>query len=150
MSGTAAQRLRDEWASDPRWRGVRRSYPAEDVVRLRGVVQEEHTLARRGAERLWRLLHEEEYVHALGALTGNQAVQMVRAGLKAIYLSGWQVAADANLAGQTYPDQSLYPANSVPAVVRRINTALLRAGQITPADGGATEHAEGAGAPGDV
>jgi isocitrate lyase len=126
----AAERLRTEWATDPRWRGVTRPYRPEDVVRLRGVVSEEHTLARRGAERLWHLLHTEEYVPALGALTGNQAVQMVRAGLKAIYLSGWQVAADANLAGQTYPDQSLYPANSVPAVVRRINNALLRAGQI--------------------
>ncbi|WFE66434.1 isocitrate lyase [Micromonospora sp. WMMD714] len=131
----AVERLRTEWETDPRWRGVRRSYRAEDVVRLRGAVQEEHTLARRGAERLWELLHTEDYVHALGALTGNQAVQMVRAGLKAIYLSGWQVAADANLAGHTYPDQSLYPANSVPAVVRRINNALLRAGQITTAEG---------------
>jgi isocitrate lyase len=114
---------------------VQRSYGPEDVIRLRGPVLEEHTLARRGAERLWRLLQEEEYVHALGALTGNQAVQMVRAGLKAIYLSGWQVAADANLAGHTYPDQSLYPANSVPAVVRRINNALLRAGQIAAVEG---------------
>lgn len=131
----AVERLRTEWETDPRWQGVRRSYRAEDVVRLRGTVQEEHTLARRGAERLWELLHTEDYVHALGALTGNQAVQMVRAGLKAIYLSGWQVAADANLAGHTYPDQSLYPANSVPAVVRRINNALLRAGQITTAEG---------------
>ncbi|MFY1583832.1 isocitrate lyase [Micromonospora sp. WMMD734] len=131
----AVERLRTEWETDPRWQGVRRSYRAEDVVRLRGAVQEEHTLARRGAERLWELLHTEDYVHALGALTGNQAVQMVRAGLKAIYLSGWQVAADANLAGHTYPDQSLYPANSVPAVVRRINNALLRAGQITTAEG---------------
>ncbi|MEU1755172.1 isocitrate lyase [Micromonospora matsumotoense] len=131
----AVERLRTEWETDPRWRGVRRSYRAEDVVRLRGAIQEEHTLARRGAERLWELLHTEDYVHALGALTGNQAVQMVRAGLKAIYLSGWQVAADANLAGHTYPDQSLYPANSVPAVVRRINNALLRAGQITTAEG---------------
>ena len=133
MSGTA-DNLREEWATDPRWRGVERTYTADDVVRRRGVVQEEHTLARRGAERLWRLLHEEDYVHALGALTGNQAVQQVRAGLKAIYLSGWQVAADANLSGHTYPDQSLYPANSVPAVVRRINNALLRAGQITTAE----------------
>jgi isocitrate lyase len=132
---TTAQRLQDEWTTDPRWRGVERTYTAEDVVRLRGAIQEEHTLARRGAERLWSLLHEEPYVHALGALTGNQAVQMVRAGLKAIYLSGWQVAADANLAGHTYPDQSLYPANSVPAVVRRINNALLRAAQITTAEG---------------
>jgi isocitrate lyase len=110
---------------------VERTYTAEDVVRLRGSVVEEHTLARLGAERLWKLLHTEDYVNALGALTGNQAVQQVRAGLQAIYLSGWQVAADANLAGQTYPDQSLYPANSVPQVVRRINNALLRADQIS-------------------
>jgi isocitrate lyase len=129
-----AAELRRLWETDPRWKGVTRTYDAADVVRLRGRVQEEHTLARLGAERLWRLLHEEDYVHALGALTGNQAVQQVRAGLKAIYLSGWQVAADANLAGQTYPDQSLYPANSVPAVVRRINNALLRADQITWAE----------------
>jgi len=132
---TPAEQLRTEWATDPRWRGTERTFTADDVVRLRGVVQEEHTLARRGAERLWRMLHEQDYVPALGALTGNQAVQMVRAGLKAIYLSGWQVAADANLAGQTYPDQSLYPANSVPAAVRRINNALLRAGQISVAEG---------------
>jgi isocitrate lyase len=126
-----AARLRSEWQENPRWAGKERTYTAEDVVRLRGSVQEEHTLARLGAERLWSLLHEEDYVAALGALTGNQAVQQVRAGLKAIYLSGWQVAADANLAGQTYPDQSLYPANSVPQVVRRINNALMRADQIT-------------------
>ncbi|MFG2045049.1 isocitrate lyase [Dactylosporangium sp. NPDC048998] len=131
----AVEQLRQEWQADPRWHGVQRSYGPQDVVRLRGAIQEEHTLARRGAERLWQLLHDEDYVHALGALTGNQAVQMVRAGLKAIYLSGWQVAADANLAGHTYPDQSLYPANSVPAVVRRINNALLRAGQISTAEG---------------
>src|SRR6202050_3753174 len=126
-----AATLRQEWASDPRWAGVQRTYSADDVVRLRGSVQEEHTLARLGAERLWAMLHEDGYVATLGALTGNQAVQQVRAGLKAIYLSGWQVAADANLAGQTYPDQSLYPVNSVPQVVRRINNALLRADQIT-------------------
>ncbi|MEU7880858.1 isocitrate lyase [Microbispora bryophytorum] len=131
----AAQRLQQDWDSNPRWTNVERTYTAEDVVRLRGSVQEEHTLARLGAERLWSLLHEEDYVHALGALTGNQAVQQVRAGLKAIYLSGWQVAADANLSGHTYPDQSLYPANSVPAVVRRINNALLRADQISWAEG---------------
>jgi isocitrate lyase len=123
--------LERTWSSHPRWAGVERTYSAEQVVRLRGSVTEEHTLARLGAERLWGLLHERDYVNALGALTGNQAVQSVRAGLDAIYLSGWQVAADANLAGQTYPDQSLYPANSVPAVVRRINNALLRADQIT-------------------
>ncbi|MFI7441626.1 isocitrate lyase [Nonomuraea indica] len=131
----AAEQLRDEWENDPRWDGIERTYDAEDVVRLRGSVQEEHTLARRGAERLWRLLHTEDYVHALGALTGNQAVQQVKAGLQAIYLSGWQVAADANLGGHTYPDQSLYPANSVPAVVRRINNALLRADQISWSEG---------------
>ncbi len=127
--------LARQWAADPRWSGIRRDYTAEDVVRLRGSVREEHTLARRGAERLWELLHTRDYVHALGAMTGNQATQMVRAGLEAIYLSGWQVAADANAAGQTYPDQSLYPVNSVPAVVRRINNALLRADEITFAEG---------------
>src|SRR5713226_8019099 len=125
-----AAALHQEWATDPRWAGVDRTYSAADVIRLRGSVQEEHTLARIGAERLWSLLRKEPYVNTLGALTGNQAVQQVRAGLKAIYLSGWQVAADANLAGQTYPDQSLYPVNSVPQVVRRINNALLRADQI--------------------
>ena len=129
-----AARVRLQWQEDPRWAGVQRTYTAEDVVRLRGSVTEEHTLARLGAERLWKLLHSDGYVRALGALTGNQAVQQVRAGLQAIYLSGWQVAADANLAGQTYPDQSLYPANSVPQVVRRINNALLRADQITWAE----------------
>jgi isocitrate lyase len=126
-----AAALRREWASDPRWRDVDRTYSAEDVLRLRGSVLEEHTLARLGAERLWTLLHQEDFVSSLGAVTGNQAVQQVRAGLSAIYLSGWQVAADANLAAETYPDQSLYPANSVPQVVRRINNALLRADQIT-------------------
>ena len=126
-----AARLRTEWQRSPRWAGTQRTYTAEDVIRLRGSVQEEHTLAKLGAERLWSLLQDEDYVNALGALTGNQAVQQVRAGLKAIYLSGWQVAADANLAAQTYPDQSLYPANSVPQVVRRINNALIRADQIT-------------------
>jgi len=130
-----AQALQKEWESDPRWKGVNRDYTATDVVRLRGSVQEEHTLARNGAEKLWNLINGDDYVHALGALTGNQAVQQVRAGLKAIYLSGWQVAGDANLAAQTYPDQSLYPANSVPAVVRRINNALKRADQITWSEG---------------
>ncbi|HEY4464130.1 MAG TPA: isocitrate lyase [Streptosporangiaceae bacterium] len=134
-----ADRLRNEWRTDPRWAGKDRTYTAEDVVRLRGSVQEEHTLARLGAERLWSLLHDEDYVNTLGALTGNQAVQQVRAGLKAIYLSGWQVAADANAAGQTYPDQSLYPANSVPQVVRRINNALLRADQITFSEAASAE-----------
>ena len=122
-----ADELTAQWASDPRWSGIRRDHTAADVIALRGSVREEHTLARRGSERLWDLLHTREWVPALGALTGNQAVQQVRAGLEAIYLSGWQVAADANLSGQTYPDQSLYPSNSVPAVVRRINNALLRA-----------------------
>lgn len=126
---TAAE-LQLEWDANPRWEGIRRDYSAAEVVALRGSVREDATLARRGAENLWNLLHTEEWVPALGALTGNQAVQQVRAGLKAIYLSGWQVAADANLSGQTYPDQSLYPANSVPSVVRRINNALLRADQI--------------------
>jgi isocitrate lyase len=130
----AAEELALRWATDPRWAGIERSYGAREVIRLRGSVAEEHTLARLGAGKLWQLLHETDYVHALGALTGNQAVQQVKAGLSAIYLSGWQVAADANLAGRTYPDQSLYPANSVPAVVRRINNALLRADQITWAE----------------
>lgn len=139
----AAQQLEQRWATDPRWAGIERTYTAEDVVRLSGSVREEHTLARRGAERLWRQLHERDYVHALGALTGGQAVQQVRAGLQAIYLSGWQVAADANQAGHTYPDQSLYPVNSVPQVVRRINNALLRADQIATAEGGTTVSSDG-------
>jgi isocitrate lyase len=122
--------LRRSWDEDPRWDGIHRDYAAEDVLRLRGSIHVEHSLARRGADRLWRQLHEEPYVNALGAMSGNQAVQMVRAGLQAIYLSGWQVAGDANLGEQTYPDQSLYPANSAPALVRRINNALLRADQI--------------------
>jgi len=127
--------LKKDWAENPRWKGIERPYSAEEVVKLQGSVVVEHTLAKRGAAKLWKLLHEEDFINALGALTGNQAVQQVKAGLKAIYLSGWQVAADANLAGQMYPDQSLYPANSVPAVVKRINQALQRADQI--------EHAEG-------
>jgi isocitrate lyase len=130
-----ARELERRWAEDARWTGVERSYTAADVVRLRGSVQIEHTLARRGAERLWRMLQAQDYVRTFGALTGAQAVQMVRGGLEAIYLSGWQVAGDMNLAGQTYPDQSLYPANSVPAVVRRLNNALLRADQIESAEG---------------
>jgi isocitrate lyase len=130
-----ASTMAEEWRSDPRWRGVRRDYGAGDVHRLRPQLLVEHTLARVGAERLWRLLAERDHVPALGALTGGQAVQMVKAGLEAIYLSGWQVAADANLAGQVYPDQSLYPANSVPSVVQRINNALLRAEQVARADG---------------
>jgi isocitrate lyase len=123
--------LKRHWAEDERWKGVSRPYSAEEVIRYRGSVPIEHTLAQRGAERLWRMLHSEDYIHALGAVTGNQAVQMVAAGLKSIYVSGWQVAADANLAGQMYPDQSLYPADSVPALVRRINHALGRADQIS-------------------
>jgi isocitrate lyase len=123
------------WSDNPRWRGIERNYSADDVRRLQGSLIIGHTWARRGAEKLWKLLQTEPYVAALGALTGNQAVQQVRAGLKAIYLSGWQVAADANLAGQMYPDQSLYPANSVPAVVRRVNQALQRADQIVHAQG---------------
>jgi isocitrate lyase len=134
-AGRPAERLAERWATDPRWRGVRRDYSAADVIRLRGSFTEQWTLADRGARRLWELLRTEDYVHALGAVTGGQAVQQVRAGLKAIYLSGWQVAADANLAGQTYPDQSLYPVNSVPQAVRRINNALLRADQISWAEG---------------
>jgi isocitrate lyase len=122
------------WESS-RWNGIVRAYKAEDVERLRGTTRVEYSLARAGAEKLWRLLHEQEYIRALGALTGNQAVEMAKAGLKAIYLSGWQVAADANLAGQMYPDQSLYPVNSVPNVVRSINNALMRADQIAYADG---------------
>ncbi|MEV0902345.1 isocitrate lyase [Actinoplanes sp. NPDC049802] len=133
--GGTAEDLTREWANNPRWAGIKRDYTAQDVVRLRGTLQERHTLAERGAAKLWELLHTEDYINALGSLTGGQATQMVRAGLKAIYLSGWQVAADANLSGHTYPDQSLYPANSVPAVVRRINNALLRADQIDTAAG---------------
>ena len=126
--------LREEWKAE-RWRGIKRPYSAEEVVNLRGSVMIEHTLAQMGAERLWKLIHAEEYVNALGALTGNQAMQQVKAGLKAIYLSGWQVAADANLSGHMYPDQSLYPANSVPQVVKRINQALQRADQIQHSEG---------------
>jgi isocitrate lyase len=132
--------LAESWKTDPRWKGVTRTYSAEDVQRLRGSVRIEYTLARLGAERLWELLHSEDYVAALGALTGNQAVQQVQAGLKAIYVSGWQVAGDANEAGEMYPDQSLYPADSVPKVVRRINNALQRADQIQHADGGEGPH----------
>jgi isocitrate lyase len=132
---TDPQKLEHEWDTSPRWEGISRDYSAEDVLRLRGSIEIRHTLAELGAERLWQLLQEEPYVNALGALTGNQAIQQVRAGLKAIYLSGWQVAADANLAGQMYPDQSLYPANSVPQVVKRINQALQRADQIDHSEG---------------
>ncbi|MGE5321407.1 MAG: isocitrate lyase [Actinomycetota bacterium] len=129
------QQLEVLWNNDARWKGITRPYTAKDVVRLRGSIQIEYTLARIGAERLWKLFHEDEYVSALGALTGNQALQQVQAGLKSIYLSGWQVAGDANLAGQMYPDQSLYPSNSVPAVVKEINNAFLRADQINHAEG---------------
>ena len=135
MIQDAARELETQWRDDDRWSGIERTYTAEDVVRLRGSVVEERTLARLGAERLWQLIRAEQPVRALGALTGGQAVQMVRAGLEAIYLSGWQVAADANIAGATYPDQSLYPVNSVPTLVRRFNNALLRADQIDWAEG---------------
>ena len=135
MTTLSAEQLRKEWQSNPRWQGVERPYQAEDVVRLRGTVHVEHSLARLGAEKLWRFMHEKPFVNALGALTGNQAMQQVKAGLDAIYLSGWQVAGDANLAGEMYPDQSLYPANSVPSVVRRINNTLVRADQIHHAEG---------------
>ncbi|MBL8300469.1 MAG: isocitrate lyase [Rhodanobacteraceae bacterium] len=130
-----AEQLQQDWQNNPRWAGVTRNYGAADVVRLRGSVPIEHSLARLGAEKLWSHLHREPFVNALGALTGNQAMQQVKAGLKAIYLSGWQVAADANLAGEMYPDQSLYPANSVPQVVKRINSTLLRADQLHHAEG---------------
>jgi isocitrate lyase len=129
------QALEKDWAENPRWKGIKRNYTAEDVVRLRGSLQVEHTLAKRGAEKLWNLLHTEPFVNTLGALTGNQAMQQVKAGLKAIYLSGWQVAGDANLAGEMYPDQSLYPANSVPMVVKRINNTFTRADQIQWSEG---------------
>jgi isocitrate lyase len=131
----AQECMAHEWATNPRWTGVERPYTAADVLRLRGSIHIEHTLARLGAERLWDLLQSESYVHALGAMTGNQAVQQVQAGLKAVYVSGWQVAADANSAGQMYPDQSLYPADSVPNLCRRINSALQRADQVHHAEG---------------
>jgi len=129
------RQIERDWETNPRWDGITRDYTADDVVRLRGSIDIAQTLAEMGANRLWELLHDEPYVSALGALTGNQAIQQVRAGLKAIYLSGWQVAADANLAGQMYPDQSLYPSNSVPQVVKRINQALQRADQIDHSEG---------------
>ena len=130
-----ASELLNEWNTNPRWKGITRPYTPEDVERLRGTIHIEYSIALMGAKRLWKLLHEENYVAALGALTGNQAVEMVKAGLKAIYLSGWQVAGDANDAGQMYPDQSLYPANSVPTVIKRINNALIRADQIHHSEG---------------
>jgi isocitrate lyase len=138
--------LEKDWAENPRWKGIKRGYTAADVVRLRGSLQVEHTLAKRGAEKLWSLIHTEPFVNSLGALTGNQAMQQVKAGLKAIYLSGWQVAGDANLAGEMYPDQSLYPINSVPQVVKKINNALTRCDQIqwmegkNPGDAGYTDY----------
>ncbi|PLR99220.1 isocitrate lyase [Bacillus sp. T33-2] len=135
MTDQRVRQLQESWEMDSRWAGIERPYTAEEVIKLRGSLDIEHTLARRGAEKLWKLVNEEDFVNALGALTGNQAVQQVKAGLKAIYLSGWQVAADANLSGHMYPDQSLYPANSVPAVVKRINQALQRADQITNSEG---------------
>jgi isocitrate lyase len=131
-----AYKIQQDWTENPRWAGIKRGYTAEDVVKLRGSLSEEHTLARRGAERLWNSLHAEPYINALGALTGMQALQQAKAGLRAIYLSGWQVAGDANLAGEMYPDQSLYPANSVPQVVRRINNTFRRADQIQWMEGG--------------
>lgn len=135
MTNPRVTELQESWEMDSRWKGITRPYTAEDVIKLRGSIDIEHTLARRGSEKLWKLLHEEDFINALGALTGNQAVQQVKAGLKAIYLSGWQVAADANLSGHMYPDQSLYPANSVPNVVKKINQALQRADQIHHAEG---------------
>ena len=136
MAFLSKAELEQEWRDNPRWKGVTRPYSAADVVRLRGTVAVEHTLAKLGSEKLWRHLHTEDYVNALGALTGNMAMQQVKAGLKAIYLSGWQVAADANTAGAMYPDQSLYPVDSVPNVVRRINNALLRCDELNHAEGG--------------
>ncbi len=135
MTNSRVKQLQESWEMDARWKGIERPYSAEEVIKLRGSIDIEYTLARRGAEKLWKLVNEEDFVHALGALTGNQAVQQVKAGLKAIYLSGWQVAADANLSGHMYPDQSLYPANSVPSVVKRINQALQRADQIHHMEG---------------
>jgi isocitrate lyase len=134
------KRIEKDWETNPRWDGITREYTAEDVLRLRGSIDVRYTLAEMGAERLWDLLNTEPYVNALGALTGNQAIQQVRAGLKAIYLSGWQVAADANLAGHMYPDQSLYPSNSVPQVVKRVNQALQRADQIDHLEGRSGTH----------
>ncbi|MGE7182575.1 isocitrate lyase [Peribacillus sp. NPDC006672] len=135
MMNERAQQLQQNWENDSRWTGIKRPYTAEEVIKLRGSIDIEQTLARRGSEKLWNLLNTEDFINALGALTGNQAMQQVKAGLKAIYLSGWQVAADANIAGQMYPDQSLYPANSVPQVVKRINQTLQRADQISYAEG---------------
>src|SRR5437870_12034376 len=141
-------RIKKDWAENPRWQGIKRGYTAEDVYRLRGSVQVEHTLARRGAEKLWKLMHERAFVNSLGAMSGNQAMQQVRAGVPAVYLSGWQVAADANDSLSMYPDQSLYATTSVPTVVKRINNALMRADQIQTmeaADGGTTADKAAAG-----
>ena len=135
MSFLSAEQLKSDWSTNPRWRGITRPYGAADVVRLRGTIPVEHTVAKLTSEKLWRTLNSMPFVNALGALTGNQAMQQVKAGLKAIYLSGWQVAGDANNAGEMYPDQSLYPADSVPAVVRRINNTLKRADEIHHAEG---------------
>src|SRR6266853_197797 len=137
-NGQKKQNGQSDWATNLRWSGITRPYSYEDVLRLRGTIQIEYTLARLGAERLWNLMHSDAYVPALGAVTGNQAIEMVQAGLKAIYGSGWQVAADNNTAGDVYPDQSLYPCDSAPALVKRINRALMRADQIESAEGKGT------------
>ena len=134
-SETQITALKKDWLENPRWKGINRPYSAEEVYQLRGSLIEEHTIANKGAQKLWTALLKEKYVNSLGALTGNQAMQQVKAGLKAIYLSGWQVAADANLAGEMYPDQSLYPVNSVPSIVKCINGALKRADQISHSEG---------------
>ncbi len=135
-----AEELKKEWETSPRWKNIKRNYKAEDVVKVRGSYDVKYSVAEMGAQRLWDLLHKQDYINALGALTGNQAVQQIKAGLQAIYLSGWQVAADANLSGNMYPDQSLYPVNSVPEVVKKINRALLRADQVEASEGGAKRH----------
>ena len=135
-----AKTLQSHWDNSSRWEGITRNYSAEDVLRLRGSYKLDYSIARLGSERLWKLINEKPYINALGALTGNQAVQQVKAGLEAVYLSGWQVAADANLAGTMYPDQSLYPANSVPCVVRRINNALLSADRVEHSEGKVSRH----------
>lgn len=140
MTEEAGERLAAAWSNDERWKGTERSHTPEQVLKGRGSFKVEHTIAKLGSQRLWKLLSDKPYINALGALTGNQAVQQVRAGLQAIYLSGWQVAADANLAGHMYPDQSLYPANSVPAVVRKINNALIRADQVESVEGEVSRH----------
>jgi isocitrate lyase len=135
MAGNGKPVSQSDWNTNPRWEGITRPYKPQDVEKLQGSIHVEHTLARLGAERLWNLLHSETYVPSLGAMTGNQAVQQVKAGLQAVYVSGWQVAADANDAGQMYPDQSLYQADSVPNLCRRINQALMRADQVHHAEG---------------